>query len=140
MAEINIQAEIAAAQAGVLGEAMKSAKIEIIGGEAQFFDRIANAVSAGRAVDRAVSNSRVLSDVKETFFNGDPEFFKAQLRGWAGQFGITSEDVKNYTVSGILGKLLLDASGDTRQKIVSMLGMAERFNLADTKAETILKD
>jgi uncharacterized membrane protein YqiK len=140
LAEINIQAEIAAAQAGVLGEAMKSAKIEIIGGEAQFFDRIANAVSAGRAVDRAVSNSRVLSDVKETFFNGDPEFFKAQLRGWAGQFGITSEDVKNYTVSGILGKLLLDASGDTRQKIVSMLGMAERFNLADTKAETILKD
>lgn len=138
LAEINIQASIAAAQAGVLGEAMKSAKIEIIGGEAQFFDRIANAVSAGRAVDRAVGNSRVLSDVKETFFNGDPEFFKAQLREWAGQFGITSEDVKNYTVSGILGKLLLDASGDTRSKIISLLGMADRFKLADTKAETLL--
>jgi hypothetical protein len=117
---------------------MKSAKIEIIGGEAQFFDRIANAVSAGRAVDRAVGNSRVLSDVKETFFNGDPEFFKAQLREWAGQFGITSEDVKNYTVSGILGKLLLDASGDTRSKIISLLGMADRFKLADTKADTLL--
>jgi hypothetical protein len=138
LAEINIQASIAAAQAGVLGEAMKSAKIEIIGGEAQFFDRIANAVSAGRAVDRAVGNSRVLSDVKETFFNGDPEFFKAQLREWAGQFGITSEDVKNYTVSGILGKLLLDASGDTRSKIISLLGMADRFKLADTKADTLL--
>lgn len=139
LAEINVQASIAAAQAGVLGEAMKSAKIEIIGGEQQFFDRIANAVSAGRAVDRAVTNSRVLSDVKETFFNGDPEFFKSQLREWAGQFGITSEDVKNYTVSGILGKLLLDSSGDTRSKIISMLGMADRFQLSDTKAETILQ-
>ncbi len=139
LAQINVQASIAAAQAGVLGEAMKSAKIEIIGGEAQFFDRIANAVSAGRAVDRAVENSRVLSDVKETFFNGDPEFFKAQLKQWAGQFGITSDDVKNYTVSGILGKLLLDASGDTRSKIISLLGMADRHGLADTKAVKILE-
>lgn len=139
LAQINIQAEIAAAQAGVLGEAMKSAKIEIIGGEAQFFDRIANAVSAGRAVDRAVQNSRVLSDVKETFFNGDPEFFKAQLKQWAGQFGITSDDVKNYTVSGILGKLLLDANGDTRSKIISLLGLAERHGMADIKAAKVLE-
>jgi uncharacterized membrane protein YqiK len=139
LAQINIQAEIAAAQANVLGEAMKAAKIEIIGGEAQFFDRIANAVSTGRAVDRAVQNSKVLGDVKETFFNGDPEFFKAQLKQWAGQFGITSEDVKNYTVSGILGKLLLDANGDMRSKIISLLGLAERHGLADTKAAKIIE-
>lgn len=138
LAQIEVQAKIAAAQANVLGEAVKSAKIEIIGGEAQFFDRIANAVSAGKAVDRAVANSQVFSDVKETFFNGDPEYFKAQLREWTGQFGITSEDVKNYTVSGILGKLLLDASGPTRQKIVSLLGAAERFGLADTKAAKLI--
>ena len=138
LAQINIQASIAAAQASVLGEAVKSAKIEIVGGETQFFDRIANAISAGKAVDRAVANSHVLSDVKETFFNGDPEYFKSQLREWAGQFGITSEDVKNYTVSGILGKLLLDANGPTRQKIVSLLGAAERYGLADTKAIKII--
>jgi hypothetical protein len=41
-------------------------------------------------------------------------------------------------VSGILGKLLLDASGDTRSKIISLLGMADRFKLADTKADTLL--
>lgn len=138
LAQIDVQAKIAAAQANVLGEAVKSAKIEIVGGEAQFFDRIANAVSAGKAVDRAVSNSAVLADVKETFFNGDPEYFKSQLREWAGQFGITSEDVKNYTVSGILGKLLLDANGPVRQKIVGLLGAAERFGLAETKASKII--
>ncbi|MBN8456670.1 MAG: flotillin family protein [Verrucomicrobia bacterium] len=138
LAQIEVQAKIAAAQANVLGEAVKSAKIEIVGGEAQFFDRIANAVSTGKAVDRAISNSTVLADVKETFFNGDPEYFKSQLREWAGQFGITSEDVKNYTVSGILGKLLLDANGPVRQKIVGLLGAAERFGLAETKASKII--
>lgn len=138
LAQIDVQAKIAAAQATVLGEAVKSAKIEIVGGEAQFFDRIANAISAGKAVDRAVANSTVLADVKDTFFNGDPEYFKAQLREWAGQFGITSEDVKNYTVSGILGKLLLDANGPVRQKIVGLLGAAERFGLAEAKASKII--
>lgn len=138
LAEIEVQAKVAAAQAAVLGEAVKSAKIEIIGGEAQFFDRIANAVATGKAVDRAVDTSRVLADVKDTFFNGDPEYFKSQLREWAGQFGITSEDVKNYTVSGILGKLLLDASGPTRQKIITLLGGAERFGFGDTKASKII--
>lgn len=139
LAQIDVQAKIAAAQADVLGEAVKSARIEIVGGETQFFDRIANAITTGKAVDRAVANSTVLSDVKETFFNGDPEYFKAQLREWAGQFGITSEDVQNYTVSGILAKLLLDANGPVRQKIIGMLGAADRFGLADANAAKIIK-
>jgi len=138
LAQIDVQAKIAAAQANVLGEAVKSAKIEIVGGEAQFFDRIANAITTGKAVDRAVASSHVLADVKETFFNGDPEYFKAQLREWAGQFGITSEDVKNYTVTGILGKLLLDANGPVRQKIIGLLGAADRFGLSETKASKII--
>ncbi|MDB6080476.1 MAG: uncharacterized protein JWO82_4223, partial [Akkermansiaceae bacterium] len=80
LAGINVDREIAEAQARVMGEAMKSAKIEIIGGEGKFFEQIAGSISRGKAVDRMVSNSEVLTDVKETFFNGDPEYFKAQLR------------------------------------------------------------
>jgi len=38
LAQINIQKDIAEAQAMVLGEAMKSAKIDIVGGETMFFD------------------------------------------------------------------------------------------------------
>jgi flotillin len=98
LAGIHIQKDIAEAQAKVMGEAMKSAKIEIIGGEGKFFDQIAGAISRGKSVDRMVENSAVLGDVKDTFFNGDPEYFKAQLSEWAGQFGVTAEDVKNLSV------------------------------------------
>ena len=50
------------------------------GGETQFFDRITNAITTGKVVDRTVGNSQVLDDVKETFFNGDPDYFKIAAR------------------------------------------------------------
>ncbi len=139
LAGIHIQKDIAEAQAKVMGEAMKSAKIEIIGGEGKFFDQIAGAISRGKSVDRMVANSQVLGDVKETFFNGDPDYFKAQLREWAAQFGVSSEDVKNLTVGAALAQFLGSASGDTRGKLISLLGAADRFGLADENAAKVLK-
>lgn len=138
LAGIHIQKDIAEAQARVMGEAMKSAKIEIIGGEGKFFDQIAGAISRGKSVDRMVANSQVLGDVKDTFFNGDPDYFKAQLREWAAQFGVTSEDVKNLTVGAALAQFLGSASGDTRGKLISLLGAADRFGLADEKASKVI--
>jgi len=138
LAGIHIQKDIAEAQARVMGEAMKSAKIEIIGGEGKFFDQIAGAISRGKSVDRMVSNSQVLGDVKETFFNGDPDYFKAQLREWAGQFGVSSEDVKNLTVGAALAQFLGSASGETRSKLIRLLGAADRFGLADEKASKVI--
>ena len=139
LAGIHIQKDIAEAQARVMGEAMKSAKIEIIGGEGKFFDQIAGAISRGKSVDRMVAHSEVLGDVKDTFFNGDPDYFKAQLREWAAQFGVTSEDVKNLTVGAALAQFLGSASGDTRGKLISLLGAADRFGLADENAAKVLK-
>ncbi|MCW1883897.1 hypothetical protein OKA04_04105 [Luteolibacter flavescens] len=138
LAGINIQKDIAEAQAKVMGEAMKSAKIEIIGGESKFFDQIAGAISRGKSVDRMVAHSEVLHDVKETFFNGDPEYFKSQLREWAGQFGISSEDVKNLTVGAAIAQFLGSANGETRSKLISLLGAADRFGLADQNAAKVL--
>lgn len=137
--QIDIQKDIAQAQAGVLGEAMKSARIEIVGGESQFFDKITQAIGNGRAVDRLVSNSEVLSDVKETFFNGDPEYFKSQLRGLVDQFGVGSEDLKNLTVAALLGKLMgLGPDNATLGRLQGLVGAAARFNLADQPATVLL--
>ncbi|MCX6856112.1 MAG: flotillin family protein [Verrucomicrobia bacterium] len=139
LAEIHIQKDIAAAQAGVLGEAMKSAKIEIVGGETQFFDKITNAIGNARAIDRMVEGSRTLSDVKETFFNGDPEYFKAQLKTIVDQFGLTSEDTKNLTLSALFGKLIgLNPDATTLNKLTGMIGAASRFGLTDQTVAGLL--
>ncbi|WP_395742354.1 flotillin family protein [Prosthecobacter sp.] len=139
LAEINIQKDIAAAQAGVLGEAMKSAKIEIVGGESQFFDKITTAIGNARAIDRLVDGSRTLTDVKETFFNGDPDYFKAQLKNTIDQFGLTSEDTKNLTLSALFAKLIsLNPDSTTLNKLTGMLGAASRFGLTEQTVSSLL--
>lgn len=139
LAQINIQKDIATQQAVVLGEAMKSAKIEIVGGESQFFDKITNAIGTARAVDRMVEGSRTLTDVKETFFNGDPDYFKAQLKTVIDQFGLTSEDTKNLTLSALFAKLMgLNPDGQTVTKLTSLMGAASRFGLAEETVSHLL--
>lgn len=139
LAQINIQKDIAAAQANVLGEAMKSAKIEIIGGESQFFDKITNAIGNARAIDRMVEGSRTLTDVKETFFTGDPDYFKSQLKNIIDQFGLTSEDTKNLTLSALFSKLIgLNPDATTLNKLTGMIGAASRFGLTEQTVSGLL--
>jgi flotillin len=106
LAKIEIQKDVAEAQARVVGEALKSANIDIVGGENDFFEKIVSSVTAGKSVDRLVNNSQTITDVKNTFFNGDPDYFKTQLRGWVRDLGVSSEDVKNLTISALLTKLI----------------------------------
>jgi len=138
LAQIDVQARIAEQQAHVLGEALKHAKIDIVGGEAQFFDRITGAITTGKTVDRMVNNSQVLEDVKETFFNGDPDYFKAQLSNWVAQFGVATEDLKNLSIAAVLGKLIGDADDTTRPRLISLLGTAQRFGLDGQKASSFV--
>ncbi len=140
LAEIDVRAEIAAKHSEILAQALKSANIDIVGGETEFFDRITHAITQGKAVDRIIDNSQTLTDVKETFFNGDPDYFKSQLNDWINDFGVSSEDLKNLSVSALLTRLAGEASdSETREKISGLLGAAERFGLANEKAGKVLK-
>ena len=56
-----------------------------------------------------------------------------------GPFGVTAEEVKDLTVGAVLGKLLMDAKGEMRTKLIGLIGGADRFGLADEKASKLLK-
>lgn len=140
LAEIHIQKDIAASHAMVVGEALKSAKIELLGGETQFFDKIISAVSNGRAVDRLVNNSQVLGDVKDTFFNGDPDSFRLQLKNLIAQFGMSSSDVKNLSVAALLTNLISGAKDDESRSLLTKLqGLAQRLGMDNKRADSILR-
>jgi uncharacterized membrane protein YqiK len=134
LAGIRVQADIAGSQASVLGEALRHAKIEIIGGESEFFNKITGAIANAKAVDRLVNTSETLTDVKETFFNGDSEHFHTQLQGYIDRFGLTSEDVKNLTISAALTQML-SLTDDTKTKglLSGLLGQAKRLGLDTEK-------
>ena len=133
LAAISVQKDIADAQARVVGEALKSANIDIVGGENDFFEKVVRSVSQGKSVDRLVNNSQAITDVKNTFFNGDPDYFKTQLRTWISDLGITSEAVKNLTVSALLTKLVAQSEDSGTKSLVRQAQqMAKESGLMDT--------
>ncbi len=139
LAKINIQKEIASSQARVISEALKSAKIDIVGGETMFFDQIMNAISNGKSVDRTVDNSEVLRQVKDTFFStADGASFKENIRKFIDQFAVTSEDVKNLTLSNLLYKISNKAHSEGDKKsIFNLLDIAKSLGLSNKSASDI---
>jgi len=139
LAGVNVRKDIAKEQAMIVGEALKKARIDIVGGEAMFFDKIVNSVTGGKSVDRFVDSSHVLTDVKETLFTGDPEIFTSQLKKFAGQFGMTSDDLKNISISALLAKMTALADDETTIALLGKMGSAAKeLGLADKMAATLM--
>ncbi len=141
LASIHVDKDIAEANARVVGEALKAARIELIGGSDEFFEKVVRAVGTGKAVDRLLANSSTLSDIKNTFFDGDPERFKVQLRQWIADFGIPSGDLKNLTLSALFARLLAGGGDDAmKAALQAALKSAENAGLANSPAARFLGD
>ena len=135
---ISTQQAIAEAQAEMVGEALKSANIDIVGGDNKFFESIVGSVTAGKQVDRLVDNSTVLGDVKETFFNSDPEHFQSEMQRYVKMFGISTDDMKNLSVAALLGQMMgLTNDSNVLGQLQGMISMASRAGVANAKAATL---
>ncbi|MEV6712270.1 flotillin family protein [Lentzea sp. NPDC051208] len=71
---IDVQREIAEAQAMVLAAGLEKADIDIIGGDSMFFDRIASSITAGKQVDGFVGNSDVVQALGSKWMDGSANF------------------------------------------------------------------
>ncbi len=107
LSAISAQQQIAHNQASVLSEALKAAKIDIVGGDGDFFKQISSAVRGGKTLDSFVNSSTVATDVKNTFFNGDPGHFRTSVQQLLDQFGVGSEDVRNLSIAALVASYLL---------------------------------
>lgn len=137
LANIHVQKEIAEAQASVINEALKAAKIDIVGGETMFFDQIIGSISKGKAVDRLVGNSNVLTDVKETFFTGDGEHFKKEFGEFLDRFQLSSEDVKNLSIAQAIYKMMGTAGEAEQSKLVKLLDTVNKAGVASLPVSDI---
>ena len=141
LAEINKQKDIAARQAEILGTALKSARIDIVGGEATFFDKIVNSITGGKQIDRMVDNSRTLTNIRDTFFSGNPQAFKTQLQRFVDQFGISSADLKNLSVTALLARVTsLTNDKGTLEVLERLTGAADDLGLSRKKVSSVFGD
>ena len=138
IAAIGAQTDISEAQSRLVGEALKSARIDIVGGESEFFDKIVDSVKGGKAVDRFVYNSEVATDIKNTFFNGNPEYFRDKLQQLVGQFDLSTDDIKDLSVAALIGKMLgLAGTEENRSQLNYLQEMASNIGLSNEKASTL---
>jgi hypothetical protein len=141
LAAINVQRQVAEAHSRLVSEALKNAKIDIVGGENDFFEKVVRSVGTGKSIDRLVTNSATLSDLKNTFFNGDSDYFKTQLRKWIQDFGISTEDLKNLTISALLARMIASTSDLSMQSLIrTAQAAAKERGVSDLAATAVLAD
>lgn len=141
IAAIQAQIPIAEAQSHIVGEAMKSARIDIVGGESDFFERVIQSVKAGKIIDRFVDNSQHLTDVKNTFFNGNPEYFRDRLRSLVRELDLSTDDIKDLSIAALIGKMIAMAGSDgIRNELGRLLGLASQAGLIDERVKTLQLD
>lgn len=136
LAQINIQKDIADAQAKVLSEALKNADIDIVGGETMFFENIVKQISNAKGFDRLVNESENATQLKKALLgDGKSEGdLLERIRYYANRFGISTEDIKNLSIAGLILKMQSQCTDDEDKGFLSnLMSMAKSTGISNKK-------
>lgn len=130
MAAIGANKEIAEAQAQVLGEAFSNAKIDIVGGEGVFFDRLVNAISMTKSVDRFVDSGQTAGELYRRYQQAGGNLL-GDLKEVLSRPAVSTEDLQRLSVTAFLGRLLGggDLAPEHRAKLEQLLKLATELGL-----------
>ncbi|MEU6333020.1 SPFH domain-containing protein [Streptomyces cellulosae] len=128
LAGLDVQRQVAEAQATVLATGLENADINIVGGDSVFFDRLVSSISLGRSVDGFVKNSETAQALAGPWLDGSASFTD-DLSRMLGS--VSTSDVQNLTVSALLMKLMKQGGENTGQ-FEQLLDKAGELGLADT--------
>jgi uncharacterized membrane protein YqiK len=134
LAQINIQKDIAEAQAEVLAEAMKSADIDIVGGETMFFDNIIKQISTAKGFDRLVEESATARQIKDALLdvNGSGDIY-GKIREFADKLNISSEDIKNLSIASLILKMQQRSDDEEKGMLGRLLSAAKALGVSNKK-------
>ncbi|MFE0772453.1 flotillin family protein [Streptomyces sp. NPDC058861] len=109
LAGLDVQRQVAEAQATVLATGLENADINIVGGESVFLDRLVQSVSLGKSVDGFVEHSQTAQALAGPWLNGSQPFTE-DLTNVLGS--LSSTDVRDLSVSALLAKLMKSGALD----------------------------
>lgn len=136
LAQIQIQKDIADAQAQVIGDALRAANIDIVGGETMFFDQIIGQITKAKGIDRLVQHSDNIQDVKDAILGSDDVKgnLLEKIKDFATKYGISSDDIKNLTVANLLMSLKDRANNSDEENLFgNLFNLAKGLGLSDNK-------
>jgi uncharacterized membrane protein YqiK len=132
LAEIHARQEVAESQAHALGEAFKSAKIDIVGGDSLVVDRILGAVSMGKAVDGFVGRSDTAKTLLHDYLEGDASLAQ-DLKEILSRPAISAQDIQSLTLAAVLSRLMGKSNGQRKDGLNALLEKAKELGIDQTR-------
>ncbi|WP_425826104.1 flotillin family protein [Streptomyces fractus] len=128
LAGIDVQRQVAEAQATVLATGLENANINIVGGESVFLDRLMGSIALGKSVDGFVQNSDVAQQLAKPWLDGTADFGDDLVRILGS---VSTADVQNLTVSTLLMKLMKSGGVEQSGQLRELLDKAGQLGVAD---------
>jgi hypothetical protein len=138
IAEIEARRVIAESQTTVLAEALRNAKIDIVGGETKFFDSILNSITRGKSVDRLIDSSNNLSDFKDALLSSGDDALLPRIRRFAEQYGIAADTLRNLTMSALMSRIYNKAGENDKDTLLGIIDSITRMGMSNENAGKLL--
>jgi uncharacterized membrane protein YqiK len=132
LAEIKARQEVAESQALALGEAFKTAKIDIIGGDSLVVDRILGAVSMGKSMDGFVGRSDTAKTLLHDYLEGDASLVQ-DLKEILARPALSAQDVQSLTLAAVLSRLMSKGNGQHKDGLHALLEKAKELGIDQTR-------
>ncbi|MCY0941417.1 flotillin family protein [Streptomyces antarcticus] len=127
LAGLDVQRQVAEAQAMVVAAGLEKADINIVGGDSVFFDRLVSSISLGQGIDAFVRHSDTAQALAKPWLDGTSDFTQDVTRVLGS---VSTSDVQNLTVSALLMKLMQGGGAQSGQ-LGELLEKAGQLGLAD---------
>ncbi|MFF0473823.1 flotillin family protein [Streptomyces sp. NPDC004284] len=99
LAGLDVQRQVAEAQATVLATGLEQADINIVGGESVFLDRLVESIALGRSVDGFVDHSRTAQTLAGPWLDGSGSFTEDLTKVLSS---LSTTDVQNLSAASAL--------------------------------------
>lgn len=113
---IDAQTAIAREQAEVLGKALGNAKIDIVGGQGEYFEKFVNALAVGKGIDGAIHKSETLQVALKDHLTGERDMV-GDLTQLVGALGGSASELSQLSVTAILNKVMREGSESQKQAL-----------------------
>jgi uncharacterized membrane protein YqiK len=117
---IDAQSSIATEQAELLGKALANAKIDIVGGEGDYFERFARALAVGKGIDGAIHKSTTLQTALRDHLSGDRDMV-GDFKELVGALGGASGEISNLSMANFLQRVMKEGSDEQKKSLRSLI-------------------
>ncbi len=117
---IEANTEIAKEQATVLATALADAKIDIVGGSGDYFEKFVNALALGRSMDGIV-RGETAQKVFSRHLEGEADLVE-DIKEIASGLGGNSDSIQNLTVSAFIAKLMREGTSEQKAMLNNLIG------------------